>query len=67
MTIYIDIVLIENLIMNYIILFATGIVLRLKTNQIRISIASLLGAMYSIIAYAGIFKVYSSLLLKIVL
>lgn len=67
MTIYIDIVLIENLIMNYIILFATGIVLKLKINQIRISVASLLGAIYSIIAYAGIFKIYSSFILKIIL
>ena len=67
MTIYIDIVLIENLIMNYIILFATGIVLKLKINQIRIIIASLLGAVYSIIAYAEILKIYSSFILKIVL
>ena len=67
MTIYVDIVLVENLIMNYIILFATGLVLKLKINQIRIIISSLLGAMYSIIAYAGILEIYSSLGLKIVL
>ena len=67
MTIYVDIVLIENLIMNYIILFATGLVLKLKINQIRIIISSLLGAMYSIIAYAEILEIYSSLGLKIVL
>ena len=67
MTIYLDIVLIENLIMNYIILYATGLVLKLKTNQIRIIIAGLLGAVYSIIAYAGILKIYSSFVLKIVL
>ena len=67
MTIYIDIVLIENLVMNYIILFSTGLVLKLKINLIRIIIASLLGAVYSIIAYAGVLKIYSSLVLKIVL
>ena len=67
MTIYIDIVLIENLIMNYVILFATGLVLKLKINQIRVIIASLLGALYSIIAYAGILKIYSSFALKIIL
>ena len=59
MTIYIDIVLIENLIMNYIILFTTAVVLKIKVNHIRLILASLLGAGYSIIAYMGIIKVYS--------
>lgn len=67
MTIYIDIVLIENLIMNYIILFTTAVVLKIKVNHIRFILASLLGAGYSIIAYMGIIKVYSSIILKIIL
>ena len=44
MTIYIDVVLIENLFMNYIILFATGIILKIKMKQIRLLLASFLGA-----------------------
>ena len=67
MTIYIDIVLIENLIMNYIILFTTAVVLKIKVNHIRLILVSLLGAGYSIIAYMGIIKVYSSIILKIIL
>ena len=67
MTIYIDIVLIENLIINYIILFTTAVVLKIKVNHIRLILASLLGAGYSIIAYMGIIKVYSSIILKIIL
>lgn len=67
MTIYIDIVLIENLIMNYIILFTTAVVLKIKVNHIRLILASLLGGGYSIIAYMGIIKVYSSIILKIIL
>lgn len=67
MTIYIDVVLIENLIMNYIILFTTAVVLKIKVNHIRLILASLLGAGYSIIAYMGIIKVYSSIILKIIL
>ena len=67
MTIYIDVVLIENLIMNYIILFTTGLILKLKIQSIRILIASLLGAIYSILAYTGVLKIYASFLLKIVL
>lgn len=67
MTIYIDIVLIENLIMNYIILFTTGLILKLKIKHIRLIIGSLLGAVYSIIAYMGVLEIYSSFILKIIL
>ena len=67
MTIYIDIVLIENVIMNYIILFATAIVSKIKIKHIRIFIASLLGAIYSVITYMGILKLYSSIVMKILL
>lgn len=51
MTIYLDVVLLENLCMNYIILFATGYILKTKLNHIRIIIASVLGGVYSIAAY----------------
>ena len=33
MTIYVDVVLIENLLMNYIIIFATGTILKIKIKQ----------------------------------
>ena len=67
MTIYIDIVLLENIIMNYIILFATAIVLKIKIKHIRIFIASLLGAVYTVISYMEILKLYSSIVMKILL
>ena len=67
MTIYIDVVLIENLIMNYIILYATGIILRIKINHIRLIIGSLLGAVYSLIAYISPLRIYSNIILKIIL
>lgn len=67
MTIYIDVVLFENLIMNYIILFTTGLILKLKQKKIRLLLASLLGAIYSIVAYTGVLQIYSSFLLKIIL
>ena len=40
MTIYIDVVILENLIMNSIIIYATGIILKLQLNHIRIFISS---------------------------
>ena len=67
MTIYIDVVLIENLIMNYIILLSTGLILKLKMKHNRLILASLLGAVYSIIAYMEVLEVYSSIILKIIL
>lgn len=67
MTIYIDIVLIENVIMNSIILLATGLILKEKIKTIRLLLASLLGAIYSVISYMSILEIYSSMILKIVL
>ncbi len=67
MTIYIDIVLMENLIMNFIILLATGIVLKEKIKVIRFLLASLLGAIYSVVSYLSILEIYTSMILKIIL
>ena len=67
MTIYIDVVLIENLIMNFIILLATGLILKEKIKTIRLLFASLLGAIYSVISYMSILEIYSSIILKIIL
>ena len=67
MTIYIDIVFIENLLMNYIILFATGIILKIEAKHIRLILASLVGAIYTIIAYVSALKIYSNIFLKFIL
>lgn len=67
MTIYLDVVLIENLCMNYIILFATGYLLKKKMNHIRLILSGLLGGIYSILAYIGVLEIYSNFILKIIL
>ena len=67
MTIYVDVVLLENLYMNYIILFGTGYIIRLKIKHLRILLSSLIGAIYAILAYAGIFPMYANIFVKIVL
>ena len=67
MTIYVDVVLIENLIMNYIILLATALILKTKIKHFRLVIASLLGAIYSIVAYINFLEIYSNFFLKILL
>lgn len=67
MTIYLDIVLLENLIMNYIILFATGIIIKQKVKHIKLILAGLLGGIYAVIDYMKILEIYSNLFFKILL
>lgn len=67
MTIYVDIVLLENLCMNYIILFSTAYILKLKIKHLRIFLSSLLGAVYAILAYTNIIPMYTSVITKIIL
>lgn len=67
MTVYLDIILLENICMNYIILLATGIINKCKISHFRIMISSLLGAIYAIITYLNIFEAYSNLIFKMIL
>ena len=67
MTIYVDIVLLENLCMNYIILFGTAYIMKIKVKHIRILLASLIGTVYAVLAYAGVFPIYANLITKIIL
>lgn len=67
MTIYLDVILLENLVMNYIILYATGIINKLNLSKIRLLIASLLGSIYAVIVYMNILDIYSNIVFKIIL
>ena len=67
MTIYLDVVLLENLCMNYIILFATAYILKLKVNHFKIVLSSIIGGLYAIFSYIKILPIYSNFILKIML
>lgn len=67
MTIYLDVVLFENLCMNYIILFATGYILKVKIKHLRLIISSFLGGVYSILTYIQVLEIYSNVICKIIL
>lgn len=67
MTIYLDVVFVENIIMNYIILYGTAVISKVIPQNIKLILASGVGAVYAIIAYMSILKIYSSIILKIVL
>ena len=67
MTIYLDIVFFENLCMNYIILFATGYILKIKMKHIRIIFSSILGSGYAVLIYIQDAIFYSNIVIKILL
>lgn len=67
MTIYIDIIFIENIIMNGIILYATSIILKQKIKIVRLIISAMIGAIYSIIMYITKLPIYSSIISKFIL
>lgn len=67
MTIYLDIVLIENLCMNYIILFAVGFIMKIKMNHIRLILSGLIGGIYAILAYMNMIPMYSTMWMKVIL
>lgn len=67
MIIYLDIIFLENMVINYIILYVTGIISKERIKQSRLVIGATVGAIYSIIYYLFRLKIYSGLFIKIIL
>ena len=67
MTVYLDIVFLENVLMNYIIIYATGVVIKDECRKWRIIFASLVGAVYTVVMYLNIIPIYSSFVMKMML
>lgn len=67
MTIYIDLIFLENLFMNSIIIYATAIILKKQIKIFRILISSIIGAIYACLYYISNLQIYSSVFLKIIL
>ena len=67
MTVYLDIVFLENILMNYIIVFATGVVIKNECKKLRLLIASVIGAIYTIVMYLEIIPIYSNFIMKFIL
>ena len=67
MTIYIDIIFLENLFMNFIILYACEIILKMPIKIIRTIIASTIGSVYAVLSYMTILEIYSNKFLKLTL
>ena len=67
MTVYVDVVFMENLFMNYIILFATAVINKVEIKLIRILLSSILGSIYAVVAYTNILSNSTGVIIKILL
>ena len=67
MTVYLDIIFLENLCMNYIILFATGYIMKLKIKQVRIILSSAFGSLYVVLVYLQNSIILSNIIVKVML
>ncbi len=66
MTIYIDLVLLENIIMNYIIILASAILSKNRISLIRAFISSIIGSLYAVLNYLMDLNIISNIIFKIV-
>ena len=67
MTVYIDIVFFENILLNYIILMATAIISKAKINAPKILLASIIGGIYAILNYIVELSFVLNTVIKIVM
>ena len=67
MAIYLDIIFFENLLMNFIILYACEIILKLEIKIIKTFFSSMLGSVYVIVWYITDLGIFSNIFLKLIL
>lgn len=67
MTVYLDIVFLENIVLNYIILLSTGIISRSQISMKRIFLSSMIGGIFAILNYIIKFNLIFSIIIKILL
>lgn len=67
MTVYVDVLFLENFILNFIILNATGLISKSKIKFLKLVFGSLIGAVYVIMYYYMRSKIYSNLIIKVIL
>lgn len=67
MTLYVDIIFLENIFMNSIILLATATIMKTQIRIWRILVSSIIGSIYAIIIYVSNIEIYSNVFLKLLL
>ncbi len=63
--VYIDVLFFVNFLINYILLWTTGKVAKIRYSYIRIIIGASLGALYAVIMFFPAFKIYYTVLAKL--
>lgn len=63
--VYADVILLENLIMNYLILWSTARLTRYSHSKTKLAIASLLGAVYAVLSYFPQYSYLYSFFMKV--
>ena len=67
MTIYLDVIFLENLILNFLILYAVGIETKSKVKFVRIVVSSVVGSAYTVLLYMINNDFFHSIIMKILL
>lgn len=71
MYVYVEQLLLENLIINYLVLYATKVFIRSSTSKMRLFIASLIGSVYTLIIFLpsliGMIKIISKIIVAIII
>lgn len=67
MTVYLDIVFLENIVLNYIILLSTGIISKSQISIKRIFFSSIIGGIFAILNYIIKFNFIFSIIIKVIL
>lgn len=67
MTLYIDVLFIENLIMNYILIYMTSFFGKIKVKHMRLFISSVIGAIYAVLSCISNLQVYQLTISKFIL
>jgi len=65
MTIYLDIIFLENIFMNTIILLGVGTILKTKIRIVATLISSTIGSLYAVLTYMTTLEIYSNIFLKL--
>lgn len=66
MVVYLDIIFIENIFMNYIILFGVGFLRQTKIKNLRLILSSCVASTYAVLSYIDQTKVIRTLYMKII-
>lgn len=67
MTIYIDVIFFENVILNYIIILSTAIISKSKIKTSRIIISSMIGGIFAILNYIVSLNLFFNVIIKIII